>query len=235
MSEVVRGDFTSKLGNTRRKIKISVLGSYATSNVLNQRRGQVFNEIYEVCFVKEAAPFASITEEDLEALILSKPDYIVFDLFADVCNNVIFENQHAGEEFIQLLEGTSNSHINVVQQSDEYILQFRRGFDRFSQAVKKRLPNTRIILHHIRMGSESQLSKRHLNVSQDIMNDINVSFFVLEEIVTKYNIKIIDVAKNMKSREEDPRQIKRNYITDDLIYYDRFIGQLNFYCLVDLL
>lgn len=214
---------------------MSVLGSYATSGVILQRRGQIFNEIYDICFIKEAAPFANVTAEDLEALIEAKPDYVIFDLFADVCSNIIMENKHVGESVIQLLEATSNSQISIIQQSDDYILQFRRGFDRFSQVLKSKLPNAKIIMHHIRMGNENPFGKTRLNISQDIMNDINVSFFVLEEIVSKYNVKVIDVTRNMKTREEDPRQFKRSYLSDDSMYYDRFIGQLNYYCLIDLL
>jgi hypothetical protein len=203
--------------------------------VISQYRGNIFNEIYEVCYVGEAVPFAGLTENDLEDLILLKPDYIIVDLFTDVYQDVVLGNQDAEEGGIHLLEATGNSRMKVYQHSSEYMMHFRRGFDLFYQEIKRKLPNTKIIMHRIRILSELTANRNRVNISMDIMNDINVSFFMLEEIVSKYSVKIIDVSKNMKTQEEDPKQSKCSHITDDLLYCDRFIGQLNYYCLMDLI
>jgi hypothetical protein len=235
ISEIVRGDFTRKNGNTKRKIKVSVIGSYATTDIISLRKGDIVGEIYDICYVKEAVPFGGLSEEDLEELILSKPDYIIFDLFTDVYQDAVLVNQETEETGEHLLEGTGNSRLKVYQYSTDCIIQFRRGFDLFYQAVRNNLPNTKIVMHRIRMVSELMVGRSRINITQDIMNDINVSFFMLEEIVSKYNLKIIDVSRNMKTPEEDPSQNKCSHITDDALYCDRFIGQLNYYCLIDLI
>lgn len=240
ISEIVKGDFSKKGESLRRKIKIAVLGSHATLNFLSKKSSKLVNDIYEICFMKEDTSFVDLIPEDLEEIIKSKPDYIIFDLFADVYHVTVQKSQdqevdYHREASIGVSNGTNNTRTNISYQTSDYSMVFRRSFDRFYHEVRKKLPKTKVIMHRIKLVAEFFENPKHNNLPYHLQNEVNVSFFLLEEITQKFNIKTIDVFSNHKTPREKIVEEQDSYTRFEKKYYNRFMNQLNSICLIDLL
>lgn len=173
-------------------------------------------------------------------MIISKPDYIIFDLFADVYFGVLQRCQNKEEVFVKeekrisLSDGTNNTTTNIYYQTSDTIT-FRRCFDRFFQEVKKKLPKSKVIMHRMKLSPEFFDNPSHGKLPYDILNDFNFSFFMLEETIQKYNITKIDVFSNSENPGECRDLCKSKTMHFCNRYYDSFINQFNNICLIDML
>ncbi len=239
--KIVQGDFTKKGNNTKTKIKVAILGSHATTNILCNCDDLIINEVYEICYMREAISFLNLVEEDLEALVIAKPDYIIFDLFTDVYLRVISESVNmevacdSEDARIRISNGSDISRKSMGYQTTDFIMSFRRSFDKFYKEVRLKLPNVKIIMHRLKLISELVEHPNYDNLPNQILSDMNISFFMLEEVMSRYMIKVIDVTTNRSIVKERAGQNKGSYITYKDKYTDAFINQFNNICLIDLL
>lgn len=167
------------------KIKINVIGSCVTREIFITANNENYKDIYVLgtdvwqtsipCFMSAPVrgvdrptcltPFkaksihADVTKSGRKSVEEEKPDYIIFDLYADirygyaqVGNGFVTNNPSTFRKtnFYKEKKYTKILHSN---SSEEHFKVFKTQFEKFINWKKTRLPKTKLILNRFRYAS----------------------------------------------------------------------------------
>lgn len=250
-------------------INIAILGSCTTRDNFYSEICSKYVGIYDCCFYQDKASIISIMSDYkssptytdllgdsfkdsyirecnktiLNDLVISNPDYIILDFFADVHFGII---QYDKEKYFTnnfwyppeiKNEFEQGKKLTVFWQRRRYTDLFLDCFNRLITLLKTSLPKAKIVIHRIKFASiyKNVPEDQAFDIPYKLINEANLSFTFLEEAIANYNLPTIDVFYEDLVFGDYNHRWGYAPFHYEKEYYEKFIFHLNKICLHDLL
>lgn len=183
----------------------------------------------------------------LDWLVEDRPDYIYFDLYADVRYGYLVDGESAitnnpgstrkSDLYRKIIESKNTLEIQSVHSSSKKALHlelFKDAFSKFVEWKNKYLPDTKIIFNKFRYaffysdshGSVAQFDLKRFNY---LMNDLK-QYYVIEEFISTFpevivhdNSELVPMADGQAKFGVTPWHFSKQYFKESLGLFNEII------------